>query len=155
MHYRLPTAPEQPAQPAEQRASSPTQPEPPTQPKQNYVIDVDMGKTSGAVVETTGKKTKPDIKTGVPSGVDITGGEIKIGERTFVRLGSTLAKGVTFSLREKYVRSGIAYEEDYCRDKQPGPPLGQEPEASGAPDHELPQAVIKLETFVPLEGGGR
>ncbi len=39
---------------------------------------------------------------------------------------------------------GESYEEDYCRDKEPGPPLGFQPSTFSALNRDLPEARIEL-----------
>ena len=113
--------------------------------RKNYRIDVDVPKTTGGVVETTGKPTAPDTVSDIPQGTDIVSNTIKIGNRTFVRLTSEVAGNVSFSLREKYERPGSNYEEDYCRDKQPVPPLGMQPSSFSALNADLPGVSVRLD----------
>jgi hypothetical protein len=114
------------------------------QQKKNYHMDIELQSISGALVETTGGKAKPDVSTGIPSGAEVASSEFKIGNRTFARLTSNADNGVNFSLQERYGRSDSNYEEDYCRDKQPGLPLGIQPVSLTALNHELPEARLKF-----------
>jgi hypothetical protein len=113
-------------------------------PKQTYRVDVNVRQTTGAVVETTGRRTKPDL-AGTPRGADLVGSEFKIGNRTFARIRSYVDDGANFSLRAKFDRPGSNYEEDFCRDKEPGPPLGTQPTSFSTINNGLPSATIKVD----------
>ena len=111
------------------------------QAKQNYRVDVDMRKTTGAVIETTGR-SKPEFPAGA-LGIAIRGDDLKVGNRTFTRVQSASIPGTDFSPREHFSKPGSAYEEDICRDKQPGP-LALSTEPTVAPGLDLPQMTIRL-----------
>ena len=114
-------------------------------PGQNYRVDYDLPKDSGAVAETTAKSTEPDVKTGMPDGAEVAVVEFKIGDRTFVRLVYEQPHGLNHDFDEQFKPIfGDNYEEDYCREKQPGPPLGMQPASLGSVNHDLPEAAIKL-----------
>ena len=98
------------------------------EPGKNYRIDYDLPQTSGGVAETTGKPTEPDVKTGTPESAQVTYEEFKIGDRTFVRLVYEQPYGENHDFDEQFKPIfGESYEQDDCRDKQPGAPLGMEP----------------------------
>jgi hypothetical protein len=120
-------------------------------PKQTYRMDVDIRQASGGVIETTGQRTKPDL-TGTPRGVDVSGSDFKIGNRTFTRVQSYVDEGAIFSLQAKFAR-GANFELDHCRDKefrchdlQPSP-SGMQPIAFSATNNDLPSAIVKLNEF--------
>ena len=122
-------------------------------PGQKYRVDYDLPKQSGGVVETTGKGAQPDLKTGTPATADINTEEFKIGNRTFVRLSYKLPYGVTHDFREQFTPTyGSNYEEDYCRDKQPGPPLGMQPNSLNALNHDLPEAIVNIGRAIRVKG---
>jgi len=52
--------------------------------------------------------------------------------------------GAVLSLRDKYGKDEAKYEEDICRDKQPGPALGQQINPDRAPGDGLPATLIHL-----------
>jgi hypothetical protein len=70
--------------------------------------------------------------------------EIRIGDRVFVRVAVDVPANMKFSPRESFDRPGTHYEDDYCRDKQPGPPLGSQPDSMSALNQELPGAAIMV-----------
>ena len=112
---------------------------------QTYRVDYDLPQTSGGVAETTGRPTEPDVTTGTPGGAKVIREAFKIGERTFVRLAYEQPHGLDHDFAEQFKPIfGDKYEEDDCRDKQPGPPLGMEPRSYGSLNRELPETTIKL-----------
>jgi hypothetical protein len=111
--------------------------------RQNYRIDVDVRKTSEAIVEITGGRPKPDV-TEAPAGTDLFSEPFRSGDRIYARIKSLADKGIDPLLRRKFDDRGSNFEEDYCREKQPGPPLGTQPTFSPALYHELPAATVKL-----------
>lgn len=122
-------------------------------PGRTYRVDYDLPKDSGGVAETTGKPAKPDVKSGTPVGADIAYEEFSIGERTFIRLVYEQAHGLDHDFGEQFKPVfGESYEEDYCRDKQPGPPLGMQPPSFSALNHDLPEAAIRFGATVPAHG---
>lgn len=115
-----------------------------TRLKQNYRVDVDVRNSTGAAVFEAASGRAPPELAGLPRGVYATAGVFRIGDRTFTRAQSFADAGARHSLRETFARRGSKYEEDVCRDKQPGPPLGMEPVNFSAIDNELPATRIKL-----------
>ncbi len=115
------------------------------EPGRNYRVEYDLPQDSGGVAETTGKSAAPDVKSGTPEGAGVTTEEFSIGDRSFIRLVYTLVYGVQHDFDEQFKPVfGEDYEEDYCRDKQPGPPLGKEPLSYSALDRDLPEATISF-----------
>ena len=112
--------------------------------KQSYRVDVSLQQVSGGVLETTGARTKPDLLN-TPVGARVVGGDIKIGDRTFLRVRAYADAGAVLSLREKFGRDAAKYDEDICRDKQPGPPLGLQPSSFSAISRDLPEASLRLD----------
>jgi len=85
------------------------------------------------------------VKAGTPAGADVTYEEFSIGDRTFIRLVYEQAYGLDHDFDEQLKPVfGESYEEDYCRDKQPGPPLGMKPPSFSALNHDLPENTIKF-----------
>jgi hypothetical protein len=122
-------------------------------PGKNYRVDYDLPKDSGGVAETTGKRIKPDVKTGTPDGAEVTVAEFKIGDRTFIRLVYEQPYGLDHDFDEQFKPIlGDGYEEDYCREKQPGAPLGMQPDSLSSLNHDLPEATVKLGGTVPAPG---
>ena len=113
-------------------------------PSRSYRVDVGVPKTSGVVIETTGKPEYPVKVSDIPLGVDIVSDEIRIGDRVFERVGFDVPADATFSPSQTVDRPGAHYESDYCRDKQPGPPLGTEPRSMSALNQEIPGSAIRL-----------
>ncbi len=119
----------------------------------NYRADYDLPKDSGGVAETTGKPAEADVKSGTPPGAKVTYEKFSIGDRSFVRLVYKQAYGLDHNFGEQFKPVfGDKYEEDYCRDKQPGPPLGMQPSTFGALNHDLPEASIKLGAVISRPG---
>jgi hypothetical protein len=111
--------------------------------RQNYRIDVDVRKTTEAVVEISGRRPKPDV-TEAPAGADMFSEPFRSGDRIYARIKSLADKGIDPLLRKKFDDRGSNFEEDYCREKQPGPPLGMQSDSSRAVHHELPAVTVKL-----------
>ena len=111
--------------------------------KQNYRIDVDVRKTTEAIVEITGRRPKPDVAE-PPAGMNLFSEPFRSGDRIYARIKSLADKGIDPLLRKRFDQPGSNFEEDYCREKQPGPPLGIQPNSSRAAYHELPAATVKL-----------
>jgi hypothetical protein len=110
-----------------------------------YRADYDLPKDSGGVAETTGKSEEPDVTSGTPQGATVTTEEFSIGDRTFMRLVYEQVFGLDHDFDEEFKpKLGESYEEDYCRDKQPGPPLGLQPSTFNALNHDLAEARIEL-----------
>jgi hypothetical protein len=119
-------------------------PDVPTASRTNYRVDVDVPNRTGGVVETTQKPVPADALSSLPKGVDVASGAFRIGDRTFLRLSVAAAAKVNVSLRESFDRPGASYQDDYCREKQPGPSFGARPVSSSAVNSELPGAAVKL-----------
>jgi len=112
-------------------------------PVNNYRLAINVMKHTGGVAETTGKQA-PDLKESMTSG-NVTAELVKIGSRTFIRLGFNTPTGATENLIEKYSKLlGVPVEIDICLVKEPGPPLGSQPASYGAINQELPYSAIKL-----------
>ena len=113
-------------------------------PNRNYRLDYNLPSYSGGVVETTGKESKPDL-TGLPNGANAIGSNIVIGNRTFMRLSLYQPFNTKFNGPGYFtpILDGN-YQEDFCRDKQPGPPLGMQPNSFSALNHALPEAILRL-----------
>ena len=112
------------------------------QAKQNYRVDVDIRQTTGGVIETTGMRSKPDFPAGA-RGIAVRGDEFKVGNRSFTRVQSATDAGTKFSPRERYGQPGSNYEEDICRDKQPGPTVADGDAHAGA-DQGIPRASLNF-----------
>jgi hypothetical protein len=112
----------------------------------HYRLDYSVPQTSGGVVETTGMKVIPDPKQGLPNGVTVSDDTFRIGTRSFLRLGFDQPFGLTFDPARHFDKmfGGLTYLTDYCRDKQPGPPLGTTPASFVSVNQALPEATIKL-----------
>jgi hypothetical protein len=122
----------------------------------HYRADYELPKDSGGVAETIGKPAEPDVKTGTPAGAEVKYEEFKIGNRTFVRLVYVLPHDVEHDFEEQFKPVlGESYEEDYCRDKQPGPPLGMQPSSFSALNHDLPEASVRFHATVSAPGAAR
>jgi hypothetical protein len=109
----------------------------------NYRLDLNLLKHSGAVAETTGKPSKPDLKDTTPAGRNIAASDFKIGNRKFTRVGIDQPHGRSENLAALGRALGTKVETDYCRTKKPGP-LGMEPTSLGALNHELPESTLRL-----------
>ena len=119
----------------------------------HYRADYDLPKDSGGVAETTGKPGEPDVTKGTPDGAEVATEAFNIGERSFIRFVYEQVFGLDHNFEEQFKPLfGDAYEEDYCRDKQPGPPLGNHPPSYSALNRDLPQATIKFGQAVPGHG---
>jgi hypothetical protein len=120
-------------------------------PVNNFRLAINLMKHTGGIAETTGKPV-PDLRGSMTSG-NVTAEPVKIGNRTFVRLGFNTPYGATGDLVEKYSKLlGVPVEIDICLVKEPGPPLGSEqPGSYQAINQELPHAAINLRPGV----GGR
>ena len=113
-------------------------------PVTKYSLAVNAMKHTGGVAEVTGKQV-PDVKDRLTNG-NMTAEFVKIGSRTFVRLGFNTPKGVTEDLAATFSKLlGVPVEIDICLIKEPGPPLGSEPLSYRAINQELPNAEIKLQ----------
>jgi hypothetical protein len=119
----------------------------PNRPRQNYRVDLDVRQTTGGIVETTGGLSVPDLD-GAKSGVYVDGNNFKIGDRTFTRIQSRSDAGTNVSLRESFDKPGQKYEDDTCREKQPGPPFGMRPGSWSALNHDLPEASLSIRTLI-------
>jgi hypothetical protein len=108
-----------------------------------YRLDLNLLKHSGAVAETTGK-AKPDLPNASLAGAKLAAGEFKIGNRTFTRLEVDEPYGRGDNSTAYSRALGPNAETDYCRSKKPGP-LGLEPTSLSALNHELPEAMLKLD----------
>jgi hypothetical protein len=112
--------------------------------KQSYRIDVSIRNVSGGLIETTGRNGRPDLAS-TPRGTAVNGDEFRVGNRTFMRVRGYADAGAALSLRERFGGTDSKYEEDICRDKQPGPPLGMQPSSFEALDHHLLGRLIRLD----------
>jgi hypothetical protein len=115
----------------------------------SYRVDYDLLNNSGGVAETTGNQSE-SFKADNLDGAQVAYEEFQIGNRTFVRIIYKSPDGVEDDFDEKFTPIfAESYEEDYCRDKQPGPPLGMQPQSFAAINHELPEAHIRIELGLP------
>jgi len=88
----------------------------------------------------------PEVTGGRPAGVDVTFEESKFGDRTFVRLVYEQPYGLDHDFDEQFKPVfGDRYEDDYCREKEPGPALGLLPHSYSALNHELLGARVTFE----------
>jgi hypothetical protein len=112
----------------------------------NYRLDYSVPQTVGGVVETTGLKALPDLEFGLPNVVNLSTETFNIGDRSFLRLGFDQPFGLDFGFDGHYAKllGGSMYLSDYCRDKQPGPPLGAQPASFSALNQALPEATVHL-----------
>jgi len=110
-------------------------------PVNNFRLSMNVMKHNGGVAEVTGKQV-PDLKNVVSQG-NMTAELVKIGNRTYLRLGFNTPKEVTEDLARKLSELlGVPVEIDICLIKEPGPPLGSEPKSYSAINQELPNATI-------------
>jgi hypothetical protein len=111
----------------------------------NYRLDYSVPQTSGGVVETTGMKVIPDPKQGLPNNVTVSSDTFSIGNRSFLRLGLDQPLGLNYDFGSRFSKLfGGDYLADYCRDKQPGPPLGAQPASFSSISRALPEASVRL-----------
>ncbi len=122
----------------------------------NYRMDLDLPRNDGGIIETTGNRDKPNLSDGLPAGVIVTGLEVTIGDRNFLRLSSKAPGDSKFSLvQELSWLFGRPVTVDFCRDKQPGPPNGMQPRSFSALNQSLPEALLKLDRRTGVSGGAR
>jgi hypothetical protein len=113
-------------------------------PVNNFRMQVNVAKHSGGVAETTGKQLVSLANS--MSSSNVSAELVKIGNRTFLRLGFNTPGGATDNLLEKFSKLlGVSVEVDICLIKEPGPPLGAEPVSYAAINQELPHAAIRLQ----------
>jgi hypothetical protein len=110
-----------------------------------YRIDYSVPQTTGGVIETTGANKIPDLKAGLPHAASVASETFNIGDRSFLRLGFNQPFGLNYDFDRRFSQSmGTSYVTDYCRDKQPGPPLGAQPVSFRTLDQALPKAIVRL-----------
>jgi len=124
----------------------------------NFRVDVSVPQTTGGVIEITGLGGNDVIRldtlrSGLPDQVNIVPDIFNIGDRSFLRLGLDQPFGLTFDPGNhfnklfgdaKLFAKPLIFVTDYCRDKQPGPPLGAPPASFVLLNQALPEATIKL-----------
>jgi hypothetical protein len=114
----------------------------------NYRLDYSVPQTAGGVVETTGLNVIPDIQAGLPNRVNVAPEAFNIGDRSFLRLGFNQPFGLNYDLDNHYTKlfgdRPVIYIIDFCRDKQPGPPLGTQPVSFSLLNRALPEATLRL-----------
>lgn len=112
-------------------------------PANNFRLEVNVMKHTGGVADVTGKQV-PNL-TDVMTNGNVTVDSVKIGDRTYLRLGFNVPASVAENLVETFSRLlGIPFETDACLYKEPGPPLGSEPVSYSAINRELPASIVKL-----------
>jgi hypothetical protein len=113
-------------------------------PVSHFSVSLNMLKHDGAVGELTGH-TMPDLKaTLVPNG-NFIAEKVQIGSHTYVRIGANTPYGTIDNLIDTFSKLlGIKLVVDICIIKEPGPPLGKEPESYGALNNDLPQASVVI-----------
>jgi hypothetical protein len=109
----------------------------------NYRMGVDLPRKDGGVAELPKDGPSPG-KPELPPGTNAIDDTFKIGDRTFMRLAFTFPYGPNIDFHPLYTPFLKGYETDYCRDKQPGPPLDAQPEPPRAIDNGLPSGTVKL-----------
>jgi hypothetical protein len=110
----------------------------------NYRFEYDAPKRNGGVAETTAMRTKPGL-SGAPAGAEVTAENFKIGERSFVRIAYKVPYGAEHDFQQEHKAIfGSDFSEDFCRDKQPGPPLGAMPLSMSSFTHEIPATSITI-----------
>ena len=115
-----------------------------SKPVTKFRLTMNVMKHAGGVAETTGKQVR-DLSDSVTGG-NTTAEFVKIGNRTFLRLGFNTSKDMTEDLAEKLSKLlGVPVEIDICLVKEPGPPLGSEPASYSAINRELPNTEIRLQ----------
>jgi hypothetical protein len=113
-------------------------------PVNNFRLAINLMQHTGGIAETTGRSV-PSLRGSMTTG-KLTTEPVKIGNRTFLRLGFNTPYGATGDLAEQFSKLlGVPVEIDICLVKEPGPPLGSEQPASyEAINQELPHAAINL-----------
>jgi cell division septation protein DedD len=122
----------------------------------NFRVDVSVPQTSGAVIEITGLGGDDvikldDLRSGLPNQINILPEPFNIGRRSFLRLSFNQPFGVTFDPVAHLAKQSsigarpVTLATDFCRDKQPGPPLGVQPASYSAVNRALPEATIRLQ----------
>lgn len=110
----------------------------------NYRLAFARPRSSGGVAETTGRKTPVDARLLASAGSRVTATSFVIGGRSFTRYALEDKYGSDNRITDKLKEAlGPDYEEDLCRDKEPG-----SPGAADAPglsrSSELPGATVTL-----------
>jgi hypothetical protein len=112
-------------------------------PVSRFALSFNLMKHDGGVAEVTGRPL-PDLRPSLAAG-NFRAEPVKIGNRTFVRIGLNTPYGSTGDLHNTFSKLlGVPVQVDICIVKEPGPPLGSEPTTFGALNHELPQASLRL-----------
>jgi hypothetical protein len=120
---------------------------PASEPNKNYRVDVDLPKNGGGVVETTGQPGTPVIPA-LPAGVNVTTTAIVTGDRSFTRFAFTQPYSSPVDATPLFTPAFPGLREDFCRDKQPGPPLGWQPLSLSSLGRELPESTLKLKALL-------
>ncbi len=110
----------------------------------NYRLEFARPLTSGGVAETTGRKTPVDARLLASVGSHITATSFVIGGRSFMRYALEDKYGSDNRIADKLKEAlGASYEEDLCRDKEPGSPATADPPGLSR-SSELPGATVML-----------
>jgi hypothetical protein len=124
------------------------------EPSKTYRVSFDKSQTSGGVAETTGRHLRPESPP--TDGAEIIRHEFAIGNRTYVRIVYKKPFGLDRDLSRTFSEFyGSKYEEDSCRDKEPGPPLGMQPHSLSGLNQEIPEAMVKLRGIPRNRGATR
>ncbi len=117
-------------------------------------VAVPDGAGTGTGTAGAGSGTPSGTGTGLPPEVeDKVTGSVKLGDTTYYRLGYDLSldSGLKLSLGMKY---NLDWSEDYCRDKQPGPPEGFIPDTADLNALSRPGATVSFVSPMASESGG-
>jgi hypothetical protein len=118
----------------------------------HYRVDYSVPQTTGGVMEITGldgNDVMQTIKGGLPVQVGAAPEIFPIGDRSYLRVGLNQPFGLKLSPLEQLAnlfgsQFGGQQITDYCRDKQPGPPLGTHPASFSSLNRALPGATVRL-----------
>ena len=129
--------------PQEDRALYAMEPRGGGAPANSFRLEVNVMKHTGGVADVTGKQV-PDLTDALTNG-NVTSDIVRIGDRTYLRLGFNVPASVAENLLEKFSKLlNVSVETDTCLFKEPGPPLGSEPLSYSAINRELPASIVKL-----------
>ena len=118
-------------------------PNDPNQPTNAFGMNIQPQKVNGGYL--TGNQPIPNFTPFLPNGVTpIVGDPLNINGETFTPIFFNFPFNVPFDVSNLQPQfPGLLI--DFCFTKQPGPPLGMEPESYSALNHELPQASVTIE----------
>jgi len=123
---------------------------------ENYSVALSLPKISGMVIQKgPAKLTSAQLAalTDAPPGVQVEKTDIKIGNRTFTRVGFSGPETTIAALAKKFADLfGKDVQIDFCIEKAPGPPLGMTPVSFSALNNELPLATLDLRRRIQAGG---